>query len=131
MNFIVIKGSIDQTRRELLSTKRLVEELVFSNKREEYKSQLNSLNRKLDALSRYEVMESKKTEYEKILKSLHKSKKGYTEACKELCKDIKGISFSKRDKVFVVRTRINGRLVYGGVLDHFNDAVDILESLKK
>lgn len=129
MNFIVINGSVDQTREELEGTRRLLSKVIKDTNKEEYRIKLNVVESKLKALDRYEHLQSKKSEFYKLKKRKFIDPAYYVKKCKSLCKDIKGIYYSERDNGFIVKKTINGNTYYGGVFDDLDDAMESLDNL--
>lgn len=50
----------------------------------------------------------------------------YINRMKDLVKDVPGVSFHKRDDVFVVRTTIKGERKYLGAFEKPSDAIEVL-----
>lgn len=127
MNFVVIEGSVKNTKKQLESDKRLMEKVFKDTGKEEYKSKGILIAGKLKALKKHESLQSKRSAFEKICMLKYSNPALYVKKCKDLCKGISGTSFDDKRGTFVVRPSINKKRIYIGSFDHLDDAIEAEE----
>ena len=113
-----------------LFKKELLEEINHLKSLPTKSVHLNYLERKLKAVENYQMIENKRTEYEKIKSLKYNRPSRYDNKCIELCKEIPGISYVQRSRNFRVQKSFKGVRYYLGVSDSLDHAIEILNNFK-
>lgn len=95
------------------------------------KANFKELKRKIRVLMCYKNKEESKSDFQKILHLRNENKAKYIEACKEVCKSTKGISFDERCLAFRVQYTTQGTRHYVGQFKNFDEAKEHLTISKQ
>jgi hypothetical protein len=128
MAFLIITESIENTIHSLRSDRDLCKKVFKQTGDHKYEAKAKDYDDKLQAAIRYQKIEERRTEYQRIKHLRHRNLGMYIHHCTKICKGMKGVYFDKDRLLFRVQITRRGKRIYLGQFDTPDDALEILKT---